>query len=953
MAKHDVAALRRGIDLADLIERYGYQLAKAGAELEACCPFHSEKTPSFRVFEKQGRQAFYCFGCGANGDHIDFVMEHDGVSFREACDRIAEMIGGSYQPANDNAATRRTSNREERRDPWQHGTAPRPDEPAPPKLRVRRGDEWISQPVVAAWPYHTAAGELVGYACRIEFTKDDGSTGKDVIPVSWMVNTDTGEARWKQRAFAAPRPLYRAHELAENQDAQVLLVEGEKTADAARRLLDGSGIIVTTWAGGSKAIGKADWSALAGRKVVCWPDCDSKRDQRTGAWRAYQDQPGMWAMLGLAKTVEESGGQARIVAVPYPGELEDGWDLADAEAEGWDQERVLTFIREHLFTRQQISEMPAHAPGQEPEPEPETANDNAPPPLDGPPLDAYDDMPPADDCESVNDRSPNDEPAGEPFRILGWDRGTAFYLPDGFRQVVALRATEHKALNLMQIAPLSYWQSTFPSEKRSGDKVDWPLAAESLIRRAQRAGLWDSDLIRGRGAWWDSGKAAVHLGDRVVIDGQAYSLREAPTEYVYEMGKPMRIATAGPLPNADAHRFVEICESIRWEKPIYGKLLAGWVFLAPICGALEWRPHIWITGGAGTGKSTVMTHIISRALDRTMLFVQGDTTEAGIRRSLGRDAVPVVFDEFEPATRKGQERVSTVMELVTIASSETGAKLLKAGAGGGVDSFLIRSMFAFSSIAVNLEQYAAKTRVTVLSLQPNQVETEETKAQYVALMDNIIHTLTPEYIDRMQARAVALIPVIRHNARVFAEAAAVTLGSRRFGDQIGTLIAGAYALHSTGKVTEEAARRWIEAQDWDDQTETAEAKDERACIQHILASQVRVETAGVARTRTVGELIERATYTGEAGADEAITREEAVGALKRSGLCVDDSDPLSPPILCVANSHLGLAKITAGTPWATCWPRTLLRLPGAKKGDPRKFAGATSRCVMIPMSALE
>src|SRR5215813_2713400 len=55
----------------------------------ACCPFHGEKSPSFHCEDKKGR--YHCFGCGVSGDHFRFLIEHDGLSFPEAAERIAEM----------------------------------------------------------------------------------------------------------------------------------------------------------------------------------------------------------------------------------------------------------------------------------------------------------------------------------------------------------------------------------------------------------------------------------------------------------------------------------------------------------------------------------------------------------------------------------------------------------------------------------------------------------------------------------------------------------------------------------------------------------------------------------------------------------------------------------------------------------------------------------------------
>lgn len=929
MPRHDITALKRGISLPDLIERHGVQLNRQSAtEYKALCPFHNEKSPSFSVFQKDGDWKYYCFGCGAGADHIDFIQMYDNCDTPQAIDRLAEMVGGAA--ANDNRPAQGQSVKPETPpDPWQHTTGP--DDP-PATLRIKREGNWQETPVVAAWVYRNAAGDVLGYACRVE----PAPGKKDVIPVCWMANAETGEVALRQKSLAKPRSLYGAELLAASPGKQVIITEGEKAADAARRLIGGRAVVVT-WPGGCKAVRHADWQQLAGRKIVFWPDCDTQTDSKTGSVRPYTAQPGMAAALTAADLLSAAGAQVRIVAIPEPGEWPDGHDLADLEDEGWSGDDVLAYAKSHLATADEIRELYAPEPESEPEP----------PPSDEPPPPEPDDFPGYEYDDNLPPSQPLQQSHHEPYRILGMDRGVCYYLPDGLRQVVPMTPASHSKLNLLQLAPLSYWQTHFMSEKRSGEGVDWHLAVESLIRRAQRAGVWDTDLIRGRGAWWDDGRPAVHLGSKVVLDGKAHLLRDAPTDYVYEESRPIDLSIDNPLPNAEAHKFVHICENLRWEKPISGKLLAGWVFLAPICGALEWRPHIWVTGSAGSGKSTVMNAIISRALKKSMLFVQGDTSEAGIRQSLGHDAMPVVFDEFESENKKSSERVDNVMALVTMASSESGARLYKGSANGKAESFTVRSMFAFSSISVNLAQHAARTRVSVLSLY-GEPESDESLAKYQAMMERIVTTLTPEYIERLQARAIALIPVIRHNAQVFAEAAAVELGSRRSGDQMGTLIAGAYALHSTERITHEAARDWIQKQDWDEQREIQDAgRDEHQCITHIMAQHIRLETSCGIQTRALGELVQRICDDSE---DERVTFREAQDHLRRVGVRVDrEGDGYA---VSIASSHTQMKKLLASTPWVNSYDRTLLRLPGASKHDPARYAGTTHRGVTIPTAVI-
>jgi DNA primase len=78
------------VDIVDVVAR-GVKLKKAGADYVACCPFHSEKTPSFTV--SPGKQFYHCFGCGKHGNAISFLIEHEGMEFRESVEMLANQAG--------------------------------------------------------------------------------------------------------------------------------------------------------------------------------------------------------------------------------------------------------------------------------------------------------------------------------------------------------------------------------------------------------------------------------------------------------------------------------------------------------------------------------------------------------------------------------------------------------------------------------------------------------------------------------------------------------------------------------------------------------------------------------------------------------------------------------------------------------------------------------------------
>jgi putative DNA primase/helicase len=188
------------------------------------------------------------------------------------------------------------------------------------------------------WEYRDQERRLLGIACR--FTTSDGD--KDVLPCVYARHVGTGKCKWHWISFQEPRPLYLQGPL--RPELPVLVVEGEKCADAAHALL-GEVFDVVAWPGGCKVAAKADWSPLRGRNVVLWPDADAKRyneKQRfAGEIKPAAEQPGMVAMIELADRLAAMDCVARCIDIPPPGEKPDGWDIADLIAGGATKDEVL------------------------------------------------------------------------------------------------------------------------------------------------------------------------------------------------------------------------------------------------------------------------------------------------------------------------------------------------------------------------------------------------------------------------------------------------------------------------------------------------------------------------------------------------------------------------------------------------------------------------------------
>ena len=165
---------------------------------------------------------------------------------------------------------------------------------------------------------------------------------------------------------AGLRPLLGIEEYAAQSGASpVLIVEGEQTPDAAKRLV-AEKFFVTTWSGGCQAIDKSDFRILDDAVIYIWPDADD---------------PGAQAAVKIAGTLKHYPPSQVFIVTP-PDDVKPGWDLADAETEGWRPEDILHHIESHSipYEKECLTTV--------------TVNDEANVPVFGPPVPFDDQSPP-------------------------------------------------------------------------------------------------------------------------------------------------------------------------------------------------------------------------------------------------------------------------------------------------------------------------------------------------------------------------------------------------------------------------------------------------------------------------------------------------------------------------------------------------------------------------------
>ena len=188
----------------------------------------------------------------------------------------------------------------------------------------------------ARYTYTDAQGHTLFQVVRLE-PKDVHKTGKMTLPLSYGVDSGSADPTpgWALKKYQSPDksllPLYNLKELINNPTKPILIVEGEKTAEAAKVIFPE--MVVTTWHGGAGNVPAADLSSLKGRNVVMWPD---------------NDATGKKAMEALAQRCKDIGANSiKMVGLEFGDnapKLPEKWDLADALPHGITQDMVRTKV---------------------------------------------------------------------------------------------------------------------------------------------------------------------------------------------------------------------------------------------------------------------------------------------------------------------------------------------------------------------------------------------------------------------------------------------------------------------------------------------------------------------------------------------------------------------------------------------------------------------------------
>jgi putative DNA primase/helicase len=486
------------------------------------------------------------------------------------------------------------------------------------------------------------------------------------------------------------------------------------------------------------------------------------------------------------------------------------------------------------------------------------------------------------------------------FFPLGYEGHDYYFYSVAQKDIVCVSTFSNT--QMYALALKSYWEGNYPSQKG----VAWDKAKDFLVAISRAVGPYDSFRIRGTGVWRDRGRVVVNTGRTLTVDGKSGSMLTVNSQYIYTRTKtPMPEIHPRPLTVEECAPLLSVCANLLWENPKSGILLAGWLATARISGALPIRPHVWITGGAGVGKSTIMEHLVANALGdpSSKIYAQGGTTEAGIRQTMKGSSMPMIFDEFETTDEKSTSgRVATIIEMFRQAWSESQGVILKGSASGASDMYSINFSALVASIRPSLVNDADKSRFSLLELTPHKSE----KDQWGNLLV-MLEKITPEFGERLFARMVTMVPTVIASAKNFSDAFAIKMG-KRYGQQNGMLVAGFWALCSDTPINAEDAKGFVNSLELESEKDEI-VPDHIECVMKLMTSQISVSDMGGNRIFMSIEEILRSN------------RIVDIGLLKNIGIYVGKDDS----IIVNCNSE-GVKRIYRDSRWANSFPKVLYRM---------------------------
>lgn len=514
------------------------------------------------------------------------------------------------------------------------------------------------------------------------------------------------------------------------------------------------------------------------------------------------------------------------------------------------------------------------------------------------------------------------EEAKLPFALLGYDGTRHYFLSRARRILYFIEMGRFTGSQLLELAPLTWWGVMGLVKETGAIRVD--QAQDWLLQRyaEQHIGMVDLRRLRGAGVWRDGEQIVVNDGRQIVnLKGECQSYddfhSEAGAEYI-PSETHFGDMTGAESDDAEGAALSALFCAQKFARALDPVAALGWALIAPFGGLLRWRPHLWITGRRGTGKSQIILDPMIAPLCGEFAYQgTGRTTEAGLRRSINMTARPVLLDEFDARDRHSKtdgERLARILQLARNASGDSSAVVTMASGDSGTVQFIVRSCFCFAS--VNMPEQDAAIESRIVRVEKLAVDNLEQVMEQNARERSRVMADPARYrrrIFRALPRILADITAIHDRLLSF-------LGDARETDLIAPLLCAAWAVRSAESIMGEAGTAWCATLLTDlSEMHADRVEDEDRVIEHICAYRVRLDGG---REKVIAELLHDAdSLTGEANATEILSRH----GMKLTNAV--NGDGKSHRVLALATHADPIAAMLEGTPYMQGYDAQLQRHP--------------------------
>ncbi len=547
-----------------------------------------------------------------------------------------------------------------------------------------------------------------------------------------------------------------------------------------------------------------------------------------------------------------------------------------------------------------------------------------------------------------------------PFKVLG-RRGdeVAFY---SFKShtIIYTKASSVTKGALMNLADRQVWGLYYRND--SGG-IAWDAAVNDLLRRADTQTVFEPGRIRGAGAWYDKGEIIISTGEKLFINGREYALHEKNGAYVYEKTRPVPYQVSGGCSTDEAARLFELLQEISFKEPSSYLLLAGWLTLAPWCGVLKWRPHLWVTGPAGSGKSWVLDKVaLPMAASPFGVKASGASTPAGLRQALGHNSLCLVADEFESDNQKMESYIEQNLKLLRECSSGRelgeGMNILHGSSDGEGMQWHIQTMAMVASIGAAIKHGADAERFTNITMKTLD-HAPEKQRERLAFLEQKRTFLTPAWVTAYHARTASILAEVLACVEVFTEQVAALTGNRRQGDQLGTLLAGAWMISHDVRATAAEASAWAASLNLDTmKVEDEKRQTEVKLYDELMNAAVEITDGHSRNKQTIAYCVE---WCLNEDRESALKRNVPLMGASREGVRKElERWGIKPmrrhdEFVAIAKAHPAIRRILKDTGWSQTYDEILTRLPGCdgKLHGPTEFAGIKKRYILVRWECLD